>query len=64
MGELSDVAPIRRAYVRTTAQGQSIGGQLLSHLRKLAKSRLLIGTWTGAIGFFEKHGFELLFPQK
>jgi GNAT superfamily N-acetyltransferase len=65
--ELSDVTLIRHAYVRTTAQGQGIGGQLLSHLRKLAKSPLLIGTWADAIwaiGFYEKHGFELLSPQK
>jgi len=65
--ELSDVTLIRHAYVRTTAQGQGIGGQLLSHLRKLAKSALLIGTWadaTWAIGFYEKRGFELLSPQK
>jgi GNAT superfamily N-acetyltransferase len=61
--ELGEVTLIRHAYVRTTAQGRGIGGRLLSHLRGVAKNPLLIGTWadaTWAIGFYEKHGFELL----
>jgi GNAT superfamily N-acetyltransferase len=61
--ELLDVTLIRHAYVRTSAQGRGIGGQLLSHLRKLAKKPLLIGTWANAnraIRFYERHGFELL----
>jgi GNAT superfamily N-acetyltransferase len=60
-----DVTLIRHAYIRTGAQGRGIGGQLLSHLRKLAKNPLLIGTWadaTWAIHFYEKHGFKLLTP--
>jgi GNAT superfamily N-acetyltransferase len=55
--DVKDVTLIRHAYVRTTAQGQGIGGQLLSHLRKLAKNPLLIGTWadaTWAIRFYQR----------
>lgn len=65
--ELSDITLIRHAYVRSNAQGRGIGGQLLSHLRKLAKNPMLIGTWadaTWAIRFYEKHGFELLSPRQ
>lgn len=66
--ELHDVTLIRHAYVRTSAQGRGIGGKLLSHLRKLAKKPLLIGTWADAkwaIGFYKKHGFKLLsYEQK
>ena len=61
--ELGEVTLIRHAYVRTHAQGRGIGGKLLSHLRDQAKNPLLIGTWADAkwaIGFYEKHGFELL----
>jgi GNAT superfamily N-acetyltransferase len=63
--ELRDVTLIRHAYVRTSAQRRGIGGQLLSHLHKLARKPLLIGTWADAnwaIRFYERHGFELL-PQ-
>jgi N-acetylglutamate synthase-like GNAT family acetyltransferase len=61
--ELQDVTLIRHAYVRTSVQGGGIGGKLLSHLRKLAKKPLLIGTWADAqwaIGFYEKHGFTVV----
>jgi len=65
--DVRDVTLIRHAYVRTSAQGRGIGKQLLSHLRKLAKNPLLIGTWTDAtwaIRFYQKHGFELLSPDE
>lgn len=61
--DLGEVTLIRHAYVRTSRQGQGIGKQLLSHLRKLAKSPLLIGTWTDAawaIRFYQKHGFQIV----
>ena len=61
--ELQDVTLIRHAYVRTSVQGGGIGGKLLSHLCKLAKKPLLIGTWADAkwaIGFYEKHGFTVV----
>lgn len=66
--EVGEVTLIRHAYVRTSAQRRGIGGALLSHLRALARNPLLIGTWGDAkwaIGFYQKHGFELLsFRQK
>jgi GNAT superfamily N-acetyltransferase len=65
--DVRDVTLIRHAYVRTSAQGRGIGTQLLSHLRKLAKNPLLIGTWTDAtwaIRFYQKHGFKLLSPSE
>jgi len=58
-----DVTLIRHAYVRTSGQRRGIGAQLLAHLRILAKSPLLIGTWADAawaVHFYEKHGFQLL----
>jgi GNAT superfamily N-acetyltransferase len=63
MQDLGEVTLIRHAYVRTSRQGQGIGQQLLSHLRKMAKSPLLIGTWADAawaICFYEKHGFQVV----
>lgn len=61
--ELYDVTLIRHAYVRTSAQGQGIGSQLLSHLRRMARKPLLIGTWADAewaLGFYAKHGFAVV----
>src|SRR6266542_847558 len=40
--QVQDVTLIRHAYVRTAHQRRGIGAQLLSHLRKLANSPLLI----------------------
>lgn len=65
--DVRDVTLIRHSYVRTSAQGHGIGGKLLTHLRKLAKHPLLIGTWADAvwaIRFYERHGFELISPQE
>jgi len=61
--DVMDVTLIRHAYVRTSGQRRGIGAQLLAHLRILAKSPLLIGTWADAawaVHFYEKHGFQLL----
>jgi GNAT superfamily N-acetyltransferase len=61
--DVQEVTLIRHAYVRTSRQGRGIGAQLLSHLRGLAKTPLLIGTWVDAIWairFYEKHGFQLV----
>ncbi len=59
-----DVALIRHAYTRTTAQGQGVGTQLLERLRHEAGRRpLLVGTWTAAtwaVRFYERHGFRLV----
>lgn len=61
-----DVTLIRHAHVRTSSQKKGIGGDLLSHLRDVAKSPVLIGTWADAvwaIRFYEKHGFRMVDPQ-
>jgi N-acetylglutamate synthase-like GNAT family acetyltransferase len=64
---VQDVTLIRHAYVRTTSQKRGIGARLLSHLRELASTPVLIGTWADAvwaIGFYERHGFRLVGPQQ
>ena len=61
--QVEDVTLIRHAYVRADSQKRGIGGRLLSHLRKLARGPVLIGTWADAawaIRFYEKHGFHLV----
>lgn len=65
--DVRDVTLIRHAYVRTIAQGEGVGRQLLTHLRDLAKTPLLIGTWADAawaIRFYEKNGFRLLSSEQ
>lgn len=65
--EVGDVTLIRHAYVCTSHQNHGIGGQLLSHLRKLASGPILIGTWTDAswaIKFYERHGFRVVPPAE
>jgi GNAT superfamily N-acetyltransferase len=62
-----DVTLIRHAYVRTTRQKRGIGAGLLSHLRELAGTPVLIGTWADAvwaIRFYERHGFQLVGPDE
>ncbi|OQP40826.1 GNAT family N-acetyltransferase [Niastella yeongjuensis] len=62
-----DVTLIRHAYVRTAKRNSGIGGKLLTHLRSLTETRILIGTWTDAkwaIAFYEKHGFRLVTEQE
>lgn len=64
---VQDVTLIRHAYVATSSQRRGIGARLLSHLRKLTPAPVLIGTWSDAvwaIRFYEKHGFQLVRPQK
>jgi GNAT superfamily N-acetyltransferase len=64
---VKDVTLIRHAYVRTSRQRIGIGVQLLTHLRRLASSPVLIGTWADAswaIRFYEKHGFQLVGPEE
>jgi GNAT superfamily N-acetyltransferase len=60
---VQDVTLIRHAYVRTSSQKRGVGGHLLSHLRALTSSPVLIGTWgdaAWAIRFYEKHGFQMV----
>lgn len=62
-----DVTLIRHAYVRTSARNKGIGGKLLRHLNTLTTKPILIGTWadaTWAIGFYKKHGFQLVSFQE
>ena len=64
---VQDVTLIRHAYVRTAQQKCGIGAQLLAYLRQLTDRPVLIGTWadaTWAIRFYEKHGFQKLFPHE
>jgi N-acetylglutamate synthase-like GNAT family acetyltransferase len=61
--QVSDVALIRHAYVRSSCQKRGIGSHLLSHLRSATELPLLIGTWADAawaIRFYEKHGFHIV----
>src|SRR4026208_358381 len=43
-----DVTLIRHAYVRTTKRNKGIGSRLLEHLRAIATTPVLIGTWADA----------------
>lgn len=61
--EKDEVSLIRHAYVRTDQRSKGIGGHLLSFLISYTKKTILIGTWESAfwaIGFYEKHGFEVV----
>lgn len=63
---VGDVDLIRHAYVSPERQGAGVGSALIAHLRARAKRRILVGTWaaaTWAIGFYRRHGFELVSDQ-
>ena len=65
--DVADVTLIRHAYVRTAHRRRGIGAALLLHLRGLAGKPILIGTWkaaTWAIGFYRKHGFQLVAEEE
>jgi N-acetylglutamate synthase-like GNAT family acetyltransferase len=65
--KVQDVTLVRHAYVRSSSQKRGIGGHLLSHLRELASSPMLIGAWAAAvwaIRFYEKHGFQMVSVQE
>lgn len=54
---------IRHAYVFPAYQGRGVGSALIAHLRTRADRQILVGTWTAAtwaIGFYERHGFQLV----
>jgi GNAT superfamily N-acetyltransferase len=62
-----DVALIRHAYVRPGNQRRGVGGALLGHLHALTTRRMLVGTWAAAdwaIRFYQRHGFELVSPER
>ena len=65
--QVQDLTLIRHAYVCTRNRNQGIGGRLLSHLMTQSSIPVLIGTWADAvwaIGFYEKHGFQLVGRQE
>lgn len=55
-----DVTLVRHAYVAPACQRQGVGSRLLTCLRALTTTPVLVGTWaaaTWAVAFYEKHGF-------
>ena len=64
---LSDVDLIRHAYVSPESQRKGVGGALLEHVSSAATQPTLVGTWAAAdwaIGFYRRHGFELLSRER
>jgi GNAT superfamily N-acetyltransferase len=64
---VGDVDLIRHAYVVPGRQRGGVGGALLAHIRGLSDRPMLIGTWAAAgwaIRFYERHGFELVSPER
>ena len=64
---VGDVDLIRHAYVVPGRQRAGIGGTLLRHLCAAATRPMLVGTWAAAgwaIRFYERHGFELVAPER
>jgi GNAT superfamily N-acetyltransferase len=62
-----DVDLIRHAYVLPSSQRHGIGASLIKHLQNLSARRMLVGTWsaaTWAIGFYRRHGFELVARER
>ena len=62
-----DVDLIRHAYVLPEQQRRGIGAALLGHLRGLSSRRIMIGTWAAAdwaVRFYQRHGFELVAPER
>lgn len=57
---------IRHAYVSPGSQRRGVGGALLEHLTQRSERRMLVGTWAAAdwaVGFYRRHGFELVSPE-
>jgi GNAT superfamily N-acetyltransferase len=64
---VGEVDLIRHAYVTPGSQGRGVGGALLEQLMGSATRRVLVGTWAAAewaIGFYRRHGFELVSPAR
>jgi len=64
---VGDVCLIRHAYVSPASQGSGVGSALLQHLMSSATRPVLVGTWAAAewaIRFYERHGFELVSPER
>jgi GNAT superfamily N-acetyltransferase len=64
---VGEVDLIRHAYVLPRSQRHGIGSVLLEHLARSTERRILVGTWSAAdwaIRFYERHGFELVSPER
>jgi len=64
---VGDVDLIRHAYVSPATQGRGVGSALLEELMASATRQVLVGTWAAAdwaIRFYERHGFELVSPER
>jgi GNAT superfamily N-acetyltransferase len=62
-----DVDLIRHAYVSPSSQRHGVGSALLEHLTGSSTRTLLVGTWAAAdwaIRFYQRHGFELVSPER
>jgi GNAT superfamily N-acetyltransferase len=60
---VGDVALVRHAYTRKSAQGKGTGTALIAHLLSLTGRPVLVGTWkaaTWALRFYERRGFRLV----
>ena len=58
---------IRHAYVAPGSQRRGVGSALLEHMARSTTQRMLVGTWAAAdwaIGFYRRHGFELVSPER
>ena len=66
MQDKGEVALLRHAYVRRTAQGKGLGTRLLRHVAELTPKPILVGTWAAAgwaVEFYRRRGFALV-PQQ
>jgi GNAT superfamily N-acetyltransferase len=64
---VGDVDLIRHAYVSPASQRHGVGSALLEHLTRATARRILVGTWAAAdwaIGFYRRHGFEPVSPER
>lgn len=60
---VQDIDLIRHAYVLPAWQRHGVGATLITELRERSSRAMLVGTWaaaTWAIGFYRRHGFELV----
>ncbi len=65
--DVGDVTLIRHAYVAPGSQRRGVGGALLDQLVSAIDRPILVGTWAAAdwaIRFYERHGFELVPPER
>jgi GNAT superfamily N-acetyltransferase len=65
--DVGDFDLIRHAYVAPETQGRGVGSALLERLVASAERPLLVGTWAAAewaIRFYERHGFEIVSPER